>query len=117
MFLGAETGVRGLRARGRDGSRRWIVNAEYRYFSGFRVLTLDLGAVVFTDLGQVWDRDLALSLGDAEFVYGAGLRFGLGRAAGEKIFRIDCARGDDGWIITYGTRMYFSFDLNSPVRF
>jgi hypothetical protein len=117
LFLGAQSGMRGLLARGRDGTRRWIANVEYRYFSGFRVLTLDLGAVVFTDLGQVWDRGGRPPLHDAEFVYGAGLRIGLGRAAGEKVFRIDAARGADGWIVTYGTRMYFSFDLNSPMRF
>lgn len=117
LFLGALSGTRGLSARGRDGSRLWFANAEYRYFSGLRVLTVDLGAVLFVDVGQVWDRGEALRIGDAEISYGAGLRFGLGRAAGEKVFRIDLAHGADGWVTTYGTRMYFSFDLNSPMRF
>jgi len=117
LFLGALSGTRGLSARGRDGTRLWYANAEYRYFSGWRILTVDLGAVLFIDVGQVWDRGEALRIGDAELSYGAGLRFGLGRAAGEKIFRIDVARGADGWITTYGTRMYFSFDLDAPMRF
>ena len=117
LFLGALSGTRGLTARGRDGSRLWFANAEYRYFSGLRILTVDLGAVLFVDVGQVWDRGEALRIGNAEMSYGAGLRFGLGRAAGEKVFRIDVAHGADGWITTYGTRMYFLFDMKSPLRF
>jgi len=115
MFLGALSGVRGLSARYDDGTRVWYGNAEYRYFSPLHILTVGVGGVVFTDVGQVWNRGASPRLADAEWSWGAGLRFGLLRTAGDKVFRLDFAHGPDGWVTTFGTQMYFSFDLKGPM--
>lgn len=115
MFLGALSGVRGLTARARDGTRIWYANAEYRYFSPLQILTLGVGGVVFADVGQVWNRGGNPHFDGAQWSYGAGLRLGLLRTAGDKVFRLDLARGPDGWVATFGTQMYFSFDLKGPM--
>lgn len=117
MFLGALSGVRGLRARYRDGTRRWFVNSEYRYFSPLQILTVDLGAVVFGDAGQVWNRFEEPRLSDVELTWGGGLRLGLSKLSGDQVLRIDWARGPDGWITTFGFGMYFNLNLSQSMEF
>jgi hypothetical protein len=117
MFIGALSGVRGLPARYDDGTRRWIANCEYRFFSPVSILTVDLGGVVFTDAGQVWNRDADPRLFDTPWTWGFGVRLGLSRIAAERIIRIDWARGPEGWVTTFGIGMYFSFDLGQLVRY
>jgi hypothetical protein len=116
MLLGGLNGVRGLPARFDDGTRIWHLNAEYRYFSPVRILTADIGGAVFTDMGQVWDRGEAVRLHDAEWAVGAGLRIGLSRSAGDQVLRLDLAHGGNGWVATFGTQMYFTFNLKGSLR-
>jgi hypothetical protein len=114
---GNASGVRGLPARIDDGTRRWVGNFEYRYFSPLRILTVDLGGVVFTDVGQVWDETESLEMSRAPWTYGFGLRLGFSKIAGERIFRMDWARGPEGWITTFGFGMYLSFNLDPSLGF
>ena len=117
MFLGALSGVRGLRARFRAGTRLWYINTEYRYFSPLKILTANLGAVVFGDAGQVWDRYNAPRFRDVEVTWGAGLRLGLAKISADRVLRVDWAKGPDGWITTFGFGMYFNLNLNQPMEF
>ena len=117
MFVGALSGVRGLPARFDDGTRRWTGTAEYRFYSPLTVLTIGLGSVVFADAGQVWQRDESPDLSLTHVTWGAGLRLGLGRWANERMFRIDFARGPDGWVTTFGFGMYFNFNLSPAMGF
>lgn len=114
---GNAAGTRGLPARYDDGTRRWVGNFEYRYFSPLEILTVDLGGVVFTDVGQVWDEDEPLNLSKAPWTWGFGLRLGFSRIAGERIFRVDWARGPEGWITTFGFGMYLNFNLDPSLGF
>ena len=126
MFVGASpgvpgegnaSGIRGLPARYDDGTRRWAGNIEYRYFSPLRILTVDLGGVVFTDVGQVWDRNEPVALHKAPWTWGMGLRLGFSKIAGERIFRMDWARGPEGWITTFGFGAYLNFNLDPSIGF
>jgi hypothetical protein len=80
-------------------------------------LTVNLGGVVFTDAGQVWNRDDNPRLFDTPWTWGFGIRLGLSRIAAERIIRMDWARGPEGWITTFGFGMYFPFNLGSLVRY
>lgn len=111
------SGVRGLPARYDEGTRRWVGNFEYRYFSPLRVLTVDLGGVLFSDVGQVWDATETVDLSRAPWTWGFGLRLGFSRIAGERIFRMDWARGPEGWITTFGFGMYLNFNLDPVIGF
>ena len=114
---GNASGVRGLPARYDDGTRRWVGNFEYRYFSPLRILTVDLGGVVFTDVGQVWDPTRPVELARAPWTWGFGLRLGFSKIAGERVFRMDWARGPEGWITTFGFGMYVNFNLDPSIGF
>jgi outer membrane protein assembly factor BamA len=116
-FVGALSGVRGLPARFYEGTRRWVANAEYRIYAPLRVLTINLGGVLFTDVGQAWNRDESPRLSDAPVTYGYGLRLGFGKIAGDRVLRLDWARGPEGWITTFGFGMYFDFNLNGPLGY
>ena len=111
------SGVRGLPARYDEGTRRWVGNLEYRYYSPLRVLTVDVGGVVFSDVGQVWDISRPVEFARAPVTYGFGLRLGFSKIAGERIFRMDWARGPEGWITTFGFGMYLSFNLDPVLGF
>lgn len=110
-------GVRGLPARYDDGTSRWVGNIEYRYYSPLRILTVDLGGVLFTDVGQVWDSTRPVEFARAPWTYGFGLRLGFSKIAGERVFRMDWARGPDGWITTFGFGTYLNFNLDPVLGF
>jgi hypothetical protein len=114
---GNSGGMRGLPARYDDGTRRWVGNFEYRYYSPLRILTVNLGGIVFTDVGQVWDENRPLAPARAPWTWGFGLRLGFSKIAGERIFRMDLARGPEGWITTFGFGTYVSFNRDQPLGF
>ena len=94
-----------------------MANAEYRIYSPLRVLTINLGGVLFTDVGQAWNRDESPRPSDAPVTYGFGLRLGFGKILGDRVLRMDWARGPEGWITTFGFGMYFDFNLNGSLEF
>jgi len=114
---GNASGVRGLPARYGDGTRRWLGNLEYRFYSPLRILTVDVGGVVFSDVGQVWDATSPVQFSRAPWTYGFGLRLGFSKIAGERIFRMDWARGPEGWITTFGFGVYLNFNLDPVIGF
>ena len=80
-------------------------------------MTVDLGGVVFTDVGQVWDPTRPVELARAPWTWGFGLRLGFSKIAGERVFRMDWARGPEGWITTFGFGMYVNFNLDPSIGF
>jgi hypothetical protein len=92
LFLGNDNGLRGFPNREFVGARRFIFNIEDRVFFVNDLFHLvSLGAVMFFDSGYVWERGDDGSPRDIVASAGIGLRIGIPRAAGEKVFRIDLA--------------------------
>jgi hypothetical protein len=92
LFLGNDNGLRGFENREFVGTRRFIFNLEDRVFFVNDLFHLvSLGMVVFFDSGYVWERGDDLHPRDVVASAGLGLRIGIPRAAGEKVFRVDLA--------------------------
>jgi hemolysin activation/secretion protein len=92
LFLGNDNGLRGFPNREFVGARRFIFNIEDRvFFVNDLFHLISLGAVMFFDSGYVWERGDDGSPRDLVASAGIGLRIGIPRAAGEKVFRIDLA--------------------------
>lgn len=93
--IGGQNTIRGYSdGRFRD-NHLWLATAEYRY-----EIWHFLDLALFVDGGQVFDAFEDLSLQEAAFGYGAGLRFKTPRWL---FTRFDVARGAEG------VRAYFSF--------
>ena len=126
LFLGNDNGLRGFPNREFVGARRFIFNFEDRVFFVNDLFHLvSLGAVMFFDSGYVWERGDDGSPRDLVASAGIGLRIGIPRAAGEKVFRIDLAipltaNGGRQWepAISFGSGQAFTqfvgpFDLQT----
>ncbi|HXO20528.1 MAG TPA: hypothetical protein VOA87_11465 [Thermoanaerobaculia bacterium] len=93
IFLGGDSGVRGYPFRFQDGTRRWAVNLEQRFFGHREYLhLLHLGAAVFFDAGRAWTPG-GPSLFDRGVLsdVGAGLRLGSSRSAQGTVVHLDLA--------------------------
>lgn len=109
LFLDEDHGLRGFPAFAFSGGNRIIINLENRYFSDIEILSVGLGGVIFTDIGNIWSRGEKLSIDNTRTTVGAGLRFGISRSSQAEVIRIDFGYAPEkpGWRITFGTRQFF----------
>jgi outer membrane protein assembly factor BamA len=89
FVLGAESGLRGYPARAFNGDRLLLMNIESRQFWAKRLMTVELGTVVFFDIGNAWKRNESVDLSNLNTSAGFGFRFGLGKLPGSKVVRLD----------------------------
>lgn len=93
FLLGSDSGLRGYKRRGFDGSHRLLVNIEDRVHLADDVLRImSVGAVIFADVGTATNAPLAsLIANDIYSDVGVGLRFGFPRSSGGGIVGFDLA--------------------------
>ena len=94
FLLGADNGLRGYRARQFNGDKRFVANAEARFFLPVQILTLGIGAVGFVDTGTAWQRTRPVDFSELNYSTGVGLRLHYTQMAGGPVFRADI-----GWPI------------------
>ena len=110
FILGAESGLRGYPAREFNGDKLLLLNLESRQFWARRVLTVDLGSVLFLDIGNAWKRNESIDLSELNYAAGFGFRFGQSKLPGSTVVRLDL-----GWPlnnpgemqVTLGIGQYF----------
>jgi len=91
LQLGEDTGIRGYPKKYASGEKLFLANGELRFFPGISILSIDLGAVQFVDVGEAASRGEKLTMNTALWSVGAGLRIGTGKASHHNIIRVDMA--------------------------
>jgi len=106
FLLGVDRGLRGYPPRSLDGSRRLLVNAEFRPTLYARPAWV-LAAAVFADGGSAFTP--GESSPDFKMAVGAGGRLGLSKIYNTPVLRVDLARrtGDGVWQVSFGLGQYF----------
>lgn len=90
LLLGGDEGLRGFNSRILDGSHRYIVNFEDRFWLKRELFHLFyVGAAGFADVGNAWDGPLSRGLQDIHADVGFGLRIDASRASQGGLFRLD----------------------------
>lgn len=108
LVLGGKSGLRGYDKEYASGDRVHVVNLEGRFYPGIELLSVKIGAAVFTDFGRAWRRGEAITFRDYYLSLGAGLRLSLERLSRDEMIRIDVIHGQDGQIeLSVGTGQYF----------
>jgi outer membrane protein assembly factor BamA len=109
LLLGGDNGLRGYKANRFNGENLVLLNLEDRLFSRWEILTVALGGVFFTDIGDAWRREEKLKWDDLHTDIGFGLRFGFTKACGSLVQRIDFAWALDekSFYISFGSGMLF----------
>jgi hypothetical protein len=115
FFADGATGLRGYSLQAFEGDKRLIWNLEHRVFSGKEILQLfSPGLAVFFDTGLATPKGVPLRLADFKTDVGIGLRFGIARAAGNNILRLDLAyalnsdqQGKKGWLVSFSSGQSF----------
>jgi hypothetical protein len=109
LLLGGDNGLRGYKANRFNGDNLVLLNLEDRLFSQWEILTVALGGVIFTDIGEAWKREEKLKWDDLHTDIGFGLRFGFTKACGSLVQRIDFAWALDekSFYISFGSGMLF----------
>lgn len=111
FVLGAESGLRGYPAREFNGDKRFLVNLESRQFWARQYFTVDLGTVVFLDLGNAWQRNESIDFNDLNYCAGFGFRFGQSKLPGSMVIRLDFGwpihNEADDMQVTLGIGQYF----------
>ncbi len=108
LYLGENTGLRGYPRNYATGQKRLIANIENRIFSGLEILSVDLGAVQFVDIGHSWGKNEPVRLRDFYWSVGFGLRFSAERVSNAKIMRLDLAYAGEikDWQLSFGVGHY-----------
>lgn len=89
LTLGGGSGLRGYPSREFVGQRTAVLNLEDRIDLDLRLGSIDVGAVVFADIG--WAAARGEGFGRPMRSVGAGLRFGSNPLLGRGILRLDVA--------------------------
>lgn len=110
LTLGGDNGLRGYPDRYLTGTRLFLTNLEYRFFTPVKILTAGLGAAAFFDAGYVWRNSQNTDFNDLKTNIGIGLRIGLTKSSTARTIRLDLARAlnEDNWYISFGTENLFS---------
>lgn len=87
LTLGEDAGLRGYPRRQFTGDRLVRLNLEERWHPGLSLGALDVGAVVFADMGWIGDR--GEGLGAPLHSVGVGLRLGSVELLGASVLRLD----------------------------
>jgi hypothetical protein len=115
FFADGGNGLRGYHLYAFEGNKSVIFNLEHRIFSGKEILQLfSPGVAVFFDTGLATPKGEPLRVADFKSDIGIGLRFGIARAAGNNIVRIDVAyalsadqQGRKGWLVSFSSGQSF----------
>jgi outer membrane protein assembly factor BamA len=108
LDLGGKNGLRGYITELTSGDRLHVVNIEARFFTGVEILSVLLGAVVFTDVGRTWESGQPVVIRDYYQSFGAGFRVSLEKLSRSELIRADIAITPDGrWELILGTGQYF----------
>ena len=110
--LGADSGLRGYKARQFTGEKLVVLNLEDRQFWGEQAggLNLAIGTVLFVDAGNVWKEEEDVDLGELNWSTGFGFRIGFSNLPGQPIARIDYGWALDGSgesALTVGMEQHF----------
>ncbi|MFH2035779.1 MAG: hypothetical protein ABIJ45_05195, partial [Candidatus Zixiibacteriota bacterium] len=114
VYLGENTGVRGLLKNFETGESRIVINIENRFFPELRILAISFGLVQFFDIGWTGDRNREYTMEDGHLSFGVGLRFGFEKFLRSEPMRIDFAYSNETkeWLISIGLRQYL---LNNKI--
>ena len=94
VILGGENGLRGYSTREFSGEKMIRLNIESRKIFWEHSLVV-VGSAVFADVGYIWNGE-GLDLGDPKRSVGFGLRAGLPKLGGSRVYRLDVAYPLDG---------------------
>ena len=94
VLLGGNSGLRGYAPRQFSGTKRIRLNLESRTVFWEHPLVV-IGSAVFADVGYIWTGDTS-NIGIPRRSVGLGLRLGLPRLSGSRVYRADLAYPLDG---------------------
>ena len=108
LVIGGKSGLRGYPTELMAGDRLHVINVEGRFFPGLELLSVKIGAAVFTDLGRTWQRGESLNIEGYRISAGVGLRLSLEALRKGEIVRVDASAIEGGGIeLSFGTGQYF----------
>lgn len=94
VFLDGNSGIRGYDPRQFSGTKRIRLNLESRTILLEHPLIV-VGSAIFADVGYIWEGD-AFDVGTPKRSVGVGLRLGLPKLSGSRVYRADLAYPLDG---------------------
>ena len=94
VLLGGNSGLRGYDPRQFSGTKRIRLSVESRSIFWEHPLVV-VGSAIFADVGYIWTGDTA-DIGIPRRSVGIGLRLGLPRLSGSRVYRADLAYPLDG---------------------
>lgn len=103
-YLGENYGLRGYPRNYESGEKAVFMNLENRFFTGVNLLSVDIGAVQFVDMGQIRVQGQGIKIGNWFWSVGLGLRFGMEKISNAELMRIDFAYAPEirNWQISLG---------------
>ncbi|MEW6015120.1 MAG: hypothetical protein AB1690_07340 [Candidatus Zixiibacteriota bacterium] len=103
-YLGENYGLRGYPRNFESGEKAVIMNFENRLFTGLNLMSVDIGAVQFVDLGQICLQDQGIQIGNWFWSAGIGLRLGMEKISNAELMRIDFAYAPEirNWQVSLG---------------
>jgi hypothetical protein len=115
--LGGGNGLRGYSYFEFAGDKLALGNIEYRLYTPLTLFTVRIGAAAFFDIGNVWERNQNIDLGEMQSGAGVGLRFGLTKSSTARVVSLDIARAlsKNEFFIGFGTASAFNlknFNIN-----
>ena len=99
LLLGGDEGLRGYPRNFQNGSRRFLVNIEQRFYTNWHLFKLvHVGAAVFFDIGRAWTDTGNLKGNDLGILkdVGFGLRLSSSRSSKGQMVHLDVAYPLDG---------------------
>lgn len=113
LILDDLRGVRGYDMQGMAGDNRMVANVELRWFPNFRLVTFNISAVAFYDIGAVWQQRTEDALFKSRFYSSAGLGFRAHFTKSQQsdhILRVDIPYNfaEKKFAISLGVEQYFS---------
>ena len=94
VLLGGNSGLRGYDPRQFSGTKRIRLNLESRTIFWEHSLVV-VGSAIFADIGYIWEGD-TFDVGAPKRSVGFGLRLGLPKLSGSRVYRADLAYPLDG---------------------
>jgi hypothetical protein len=94
VLLGGNSGLRGYNPREFSGTKRIRLNLESRTIFWEHPLIV-VGSAIFADVGYIWTGD-AVEIGIPRRSVGFGLRLGIPKLSGSRVYRADLAYPLDG---------------------
>ena len=107
-YIGENSGLRGYPKNFESGEKVLRINYENRLFTGVNIMSVDVGAVQFLDLGQIRNRDQGFRIGNWLWSIGLGLRLGMEKISNAELMRLDIAYAPEirNWQISMGIGQY-----------